>query len=95
MISYCMSTPHQTTLQRLSGKYEIRLVRDCQKNSSNQEIFEKSKAEYEEALSKCGYSTKLSYSYHMIYLTITTLATGLATPRLSLTITQIKTESAV
>ena len=29
------------------------------KNSSNQEISEKSKAEYEEALSKSGYSTKL------------------------------------
>ena len=35
------------------------------KNSSNQEIFEKSKAEYEEALSKNGYSTKLSYTNNL------------------------------
>ena len=35
------------------------------KNSSNQEIFEKSKAESEEALSKSGYSAKLSYTNNL------------------------------
>ena len=35
------------------------------KNSSNQEIFEKSKAEHEEALSKSGCSTKLSYTNNL------------------------------
>ena len=53
-----------TAHRRLSGKYQIRLVKDS-KNSSNQVIFEKSKAEYEEALSKSGYSTKLSYTNNL------------------------------
>ena len=74
-----MSTPHQTTHRRLSGKYQIRLVR-LSKNSSKQIIFKKSKAEYEETLSKSGYPTKLSYTNN---LTITTRATGTATPSLS------------
>ena len=60
--------------------------------TSNHEILEKSKAEYQEALSNSGYSTKSSYTNS---LTVTTLATGTAIPRLFLTMTQIKTKSAI
>ena len=92
MINYYISTRHQTSHCRLSGKYQIRLVRDCQKTHPTRKYLKNQKQNMKKHYQKMD----IQQSYHIpiIYLTITTRATGTATPRLFLTITQVKTESA-
>ena len=87
-----MSTPHQTTHRRLSGKYQIRSVRDCQKTHPTRKYLKNQKQNMKKHYQKVD----IQQSYHIptTSLTITTRATGTATPRLFLIITQIKKESA-
>ena len=88
-----MSTPHQTTRRKLSGKYKVLLVRDCQKTHPTKKYLKTQKQNMKKHYQK----VVIQQSYHIptVYLTITSQATGIATPRLFLTTTQMKTESAI
>ena len=88
-----MSTPDQTIRCRLSGKYQIRFVRHCQKTYPTKKYLKNQKQNMKKHYQKVD----IQQSYHIptIHLTITTQATGTATPSLFLTITQIKTENAM
>ena len=88
MINYYLSTPHQTTHRRLLGKYQIRLVGDCQKTQPARKYLKNQKQNMKKHYQKVD----IQQSYHIptISLTITTRATGTATPRFFLIIIQVK-----
>ena len=77
----------------LSGKYQIRLARDCRKTHPTRKYLKNQKQNMKKHYQKVD----VQQSYHIptIYLTIITPATGTATPRLFVIITEIKTESAI
>ena len=59
--SCCTSTHHQLTHQASSNKSQHPSVED---DSSNEDIFNTAKPEYEAALQNIGYSTPLSFLPH-------------------------------
>ena len=87
-----MSTPHQTTHCRLTGKHQIQLARDCQKTHPTKKYWRNQKQNMKKHYQKLN--IKRSYHITTIYLIITTRTTGTTTPRIFLTTTQMQTESA-
>ena len=81
-----MSTPDQTIHCRLSGKYQIRFVRDCQKTYPTMKYLKNQKQNMKKHYQKVD----IQQSYHIptIHLTITTQATGTVIPQLQCNLVQ-------